>query len=165
MDTFEGWVYIDNTGAVAINTGFQVADAGNFAQGLAPLQTNDGWGYIDENGIPVINPKFTQAGSFSEGLAWVMDDEYFGYIDQSGETVIPYQFAEVKAFNEDFAAVRISRDWYYIHAETGTIAFNQPFDAAESFRNGIARVRIGDDENARYGYINTEGEYIWYPTR
>ena len=36
---------------------------------------------------------------------------------------------------------------------------------AEDFQNGIARVQIGTEDNARFGYINKDGEYVWFPTR
>lgn len=121
--------------------------------------------YIDTFGTPIINPKFSAAGPFNDGLAWVMEDDYIGYINSDGEVVIPYQFAEVRPFSEDFAAVRLSRDWYFIHRNTGKIVFNQPFDDAESFVNGVARIQEGTGENPRYGYIDTLGEFIWFPTR
>jgi len=165
VETFEGWVYIDISGSVAIRPGFQVASAGDFSDRLAPLQPSSGWGYIDANGTPIINPNFSQAGPFTDGLAWVMEDDYIGFIDNSGELQIPYQFAEVRPFSQDLAAVRLSSNWYYIQKRTGTIAFNQPFDEAQSFVNGVARVRLGEDQNARYGYINRCGEYVWFPTR
>lgn len=165
VETFEGWKYINPSGTVVINPGFQLAAAGDFSNGLAPIQTAEGWGYIDTFGTPIINPKFSAAGPFNDGLAWVMEDDYIGFINSDGEVVIPYQFAEVRPFSEDFAAVRLSRDWYFIHRNTGKIVFNQPFDDAESFVNGVARIQEGTGENPRYGYIDTLGEFIWFPTR
>ena len=40
---------------------------------------------------------------------------------------------------------------------------SEPYD--EDFQNGIARVQIGTEDNARFGYINKDGEYVWFPTR
>lgn len=164
VETFEGWVYIDKSGNETINPNFQITAAGQFSDGLAPIQTTEGWGYIDDTGNPVITPTYTQAGIFSQGLAWVMDEDYIGFIDSEGEVVIPFQFAEVKSFSENMSAVRLSGDWFYINRSSGLITIKEPFDEAESFTNGIARVRFGED-NPRYGYVDRSGEYVWYPTR
>ena len=165
VETFEGWVYIDQTGAESIKPDFQITAAGQFSDGLAPIQTTEGWGYIDKTGNPVITPNFEEAGIFSQGLAWVRNDDYIGFIDKSGVVDIPYQFAEVKSFSEDMSAVRLSGDWFYINRKSGLIVIKEPFFAAESFNDGIARVQIGNNENPRFGYVNKAGEYIWYPTR
>lgn len=165
VETFNSWVYIDPSGQEVINPNFQITDAGEFSDGLAPIQTTEGWGYLDKNGSPVITPSFENAGSFSQGLAWVLDDDYIGFINQSGEMVIPAQFTEVKPFSENMSAVRLSGDWFYISRNNGIIVINDPFDEAESFNNGIARVQLGDGDNPRFGYVDKDGEYIWYPTR
>ena len=164
VETFNGWVYINQIGEVVLTPSFQVSEAGEFVDGIAPVQTNDGWGYINEQGNPVITPKYNSAGNFSNGRAWVSDNGYIGFINTDGDFIIPPQFAEVKPFSEDMSAVRVSNDWFYISKASGKIVINQPFDAAESFLNGIARVRFGSEEDASYGYINKSGDYIWYPS-
>jgi hypothetical protein len=165
VETFEGWVYINKTGSEVINPNFQITNAGEFSEGLAPIETTEGWGYLNQNGSPVITPTFDEAGIFSQGLAWVRDDDYIGFIDDSGEWIIPPQFGQVKSFTENMSAVQLSSDWFYINRSSGTIVINDPFDEAESFNNGIARVQLGDDENPRFGYVDKKGEYVWYPTR
>ena len=47
------------------------------------------------------------------------------------------------------------------YAEQGEIeyAIQPQFDDAESFSDGLARVKIGD----KYGYINQEGQYVIKP--
>ncbi|GAB5408190.1 MAG: WG repeat-containing protein [Balneolaceae bacterium] len=165
VETFEGWIYIDKTGSEQINPDFQISAAGKFSDGLAPIQTTEGWGYIDKTGNLTITPSYDQAGIFSQGLAWVMNDNYIGFINKNGKVQIPYQFAEVKSFSENMSAVRLSGDWFFISKSSGKISINDPFENAQSFNNGIARVQIGDDENPKFGYINKAGEYVWYPTR
>ncbi len=165
VEGFNGWSYINTAGSTELSPSFQVTDAGEFKDGLAPVQTVDGWGFIDKKGNPVITPEYDEAGNFSQGRAWVKDDDYIGFIDAEGSFIIPPQFAEVKPFSEEMAAVRLSNDWFYISKKSGKIVINEPFDLAESFNNGLARVREGDDENARFGYINKNGEYIWFPTK
>lgn len=165
VETFEGWVYINKTGSEVISPDFQVSAAGEFSDGLAPVQTTEGWGYINKTGNPIITPKYEEAGVFAQSRAWIREDDYVGFIDKSGENVIPNQFGEVKSFSEDMSAVRISSRWFFISRKSGRIVINEPFNAAESFSNGIARVQLGEDENTRFGYIDRSGKYIWYPTR
>jgi hypothetical protein len=38
--------------------------------------------------------------------------------------------------------------------------FSLPFDTAEGFVNGIAKVRVG----IKLGYIDKTGKYIWQPS-
>lgn len=165
VETFDGWIYIDEDGNESINPTFQISAAGRFVDGLAPIETSDGWGFINKSGNPVITPKYQEAGPFSQGLAWFREGDYIGFINKEENIVIESQFAEVKPFTEDMAAVRLNNDWFYIKKSNGLISITSPFENAESFSNGIARVQLGNEENTRYGYINKKGEYIWFPTR
>jgi hypothetical protein len=165
VETFDGWVYIDESGNEIINPTFQISSAGEFVDGLAPIETSDGWGFINKSGSPVITPSFQDAGRFSQGLAWYRDGDYVGFIDKNGEIYIEPQFNEVKSFSENMAAVQMGNDWFYINKNSKLLSIAEPHEEADSFKNGIARVRIGNDDDIRYGYINTKGEYIWYPTQ
>ncbi|HKK26455.1 MAG TPA: hypothetical protein VJ941_12555, partial [Gracilimonas sp.] len=66
---------------------------------------------------------------------------------------------------ENMAAVQMGGDWFYVNKNSKLVSIAKPFDGAESFKNGIARVWQGSDDDIRYGYINNKGEYIWYPTQ
>ena len=61
--------------------------AGDFSDGLAPVQVGDRWGYIDKNGKVAISPQFNDARGFSSGLAPVGIGTNWGYIDKSGKFV------------------------------------------------------------------------------
>lgn len=39
------------------------------------------------------------------------------------------------------------------HAKTGQIVINPQFDEAQPFSEGLAAVRIGDDETGKWGFI------------
>jgi hypothetical protein len=45
--------------------------------------------------------------------------------------------------------------------KTGKIVIEPQFDLALDFDSGIASVKVGD----RWGYIDTNGKYIWNPTK
>ncbi len=165
VETFDGWVYIDERGNTVVDPTFQITAAREFSDGLAAIQTAEGWGYIDESGSPVINPDFDAAGIFTEGRAWLQDGDYTGYIDKEGNFLIEPQFAEARPFSENLAAVRLSSNWYFVNRRSGLLQFPDSFEEAWDFSNGIARVRVGPDDNPAYGYIDKNGEYIWFPTR
>ena len=50
----------------------------------------------------------------------------------------------------------------YINKE-GKFVINPKFNYAWSFSEGLARVRIGDEETGKYGYINKEGQFVIKP--
>ncbi|MDX1429812.1 MAG: WG repeat-containing protein, partial [Rhodothermales bacterium] len=163
VEDVDGWVYINRRGEVAISPSFAIEFAGDFSEGFAAFATAGGWGYLDKNGSPAISPQFDSAGPFSEGLAAV-GSELVGYIDTAGRLVIPNQFREGRPFSDGLAAVRLNNQWTYVNRRTGTITIELEFYQAEDFIGGVARVKTGNSESERTGYIDRNGDYIWYPT-
>ena len=86
-----GYVDLDRNERIAL----QFARAGEFSDGLAPVQTEDGLGYIDSTGTLVVPAVYAFTMPFRDGLAKVSfspDTEEgppleFGYIDTSGAWV------------------------------------------------------------------------------
>lgn len=135
---------------------------------LKPLKINEKYGYIDHQGKLVIQAQFDMAYKFSEGLAGVMVNSKFGYIDQKGKMVIPLQFDDIGAFSEELAAVMVFYEqlrfgvveknypkWGYIN-KTGAWIIQPSFEMAYSFKNGQAKIRIGNEER----YIDNMGRLI-----
>ena len=121
--------YIDPAGKAALPLMFD--DAGDFAEGLAPVKIGEKWGYVDKAGAIAIPMQFDAAHSFSEGLAGVgvgrgVDQEW-GYIDRTGAMVIEPQFLLDGSFSQGLAQVQLED-------ESGGLAF---------------------------AYINKAGEYVW----
>ncbi len=48
--------------------------------------------------------------------------------------------------------------WTFIRPNGSTI-HSYDFDEVWGFRGGVARVRLGE----RTGYVDREGDYVWYP--
>lgn len=163
IEDAEGWAIIDKDGSTVIRPRFTVQYLGDFKDGLAPVQTNEGWGYLNAEGALEIPIMFEEAFSFSENRARVMLDNYFGFIDTTGEIVIPTQFEDAYDFNEDFAAVQIGNSWYFIKQSNGSLLLTPSFAEVKSFNNGLSMVSIGNENDRRIGYINKEGEYVWFP--
>ena len=56
------WGFIDTKGQYVINPQFD--NAGEFSEGLAPVEIGGKYGFIDTKGQYVINPQFDNAGEF-----------------------------------------------------------------------------------------------------
>lgn len=129
--------YINTEGAIVIPMQFEVAQP--FSDGLAAVRVNSKWGYIDKTGKFVIEPQFRGAGRFSEGLAPVGNVDFLSATrSDEGEATIATGFID----------------------KQGKMVFSLPFDLAEPFVNGIARVRV----DVKSGYIDKTGKYIWQPS-
>lgn len=155
------WGYINHTGkeviACSIPKQFDVCidredygfyrDNGyirNFSEGMVPVAKETSgakhnyeralkWGYMNKEGKLVVDYIYDEAADFSEGLAWVANEEFQGFIDKQGNKVL------------DGAK-------YYV-PDAGMLNY--------MFKNGMACVVKMDDEgNAKYGYINKQGQEV-----
>jgi hypothetical protein len=155
--------YIDRDGAPVIPAQFSAAL--EFSDGRAAIKISDRWGYIDTRQQTVINPQFISAESFSENLAPVRQNgNQWGYADERGVIAIAPQFEEARPFREGRAAVLVGEKWGFVDTR-GNAILAPTFDDVQDFNNGLARVRVdvGEDES-RYGYVDKNGSYVWYPT-
>jgi type II secretory pathway pseudopilin PulG len=175
----EKWGYIDKTGKIVVNPQFD--EAKGFVDDLAIVKVGKQYGFIDKAGKIVINPQFdltvtsdngtvifdgnvkkmiAASNPFKEGLASVKVGEKYEFIDKTGKIVINPQFDEAQGFHEGLAAVRIGKQWGFID-KTGKIVINPQFDTVTAFRDGLSVVFMESGKDAKMGYINQKGEYIW----
>ncbi|MFX1481238.1 MAG: WG repeat-containing protein [Promethearchaeota archaeon] len=173
--------YIDSTGNWVINP--QFAEAFGFQEGLACVKGGwvHQWGYINKAGNMVIKHQFFSASSFSDGLAKVKvsekDDEE-GFIDKAGNIVIePNKDLRVQFydnFHEGVIAmeslIRGKRfEWRCGYIDTtGNWVISPQFDEVDGFQEsyfseGLAKVKIGKLEKAKYGFINIAGNVVIDP--
>jgi len=158
--------YIDANGNTIIE--LKYPEARPFSDKLAGVKISDKWGFINNSGAVSISPQFISVGDFGNGLAPARKStNQFGYINKEGELVIEEQFDDVRTFNEDRAAVFIDNKWTFIN-KSGTQITSPKFDEVEPFYNGLARVTltvpVGDEFEDRYGYVDKDGNYVWFPT-
>ena len=110
------WGYSDKAGQLII--ALQFDDAGEFDEGLAPVQIGYLWGYIDNLGKIVINPQFYDAGPFTDGLARARlygDEELKdGFVDKAGKVVIQPTFNYANNFFNGIAEVGMGQNSCYI---------------------------------------------------
>lgn len=153
-----GTRYLDIHGKVAIDLG-DIDGAGDFSEGLAPLDQGGQTSFIDKTGRTV----FTVNGcarEFSEGMSVLSVRkrmgsrlvDLYGYINRKGKIAIAPRFAEATEFHEGLAAVRTEKSpdtpygkgdqWGYIDT-SGQYVIDPQFNEAHRFHNGIARVHVG----------------------
>ena len=101
--------YVDRNGKPAIARRFH--EAGEFSEGLAPVEALGKSGFIDAKAEYVIAPTFDAAKGFREGLAAVcLKGRGWGFIDKQGAWVISPRFAFADSFSEGVAVARADPD-------------------------------------------------------
>lgn len=141
-----------------------------FHEGLARVQNNKGlWGFINKKGEEVIPCQFKDAKDFSEGLAPVCNEEgKWEYIDKRGKLVISCQdfitcsdeYTEIGNFYDGIARIRENYfNYFYINMQGKKTTKNVLKRAvAVDFKNGFGIVRYYEGDEARYSYIDKNGE-------
>ncbi len=158
--------YINRKGVLVIPPRFdtQLANNGNFVDGLAEVKVGDKHGYIDQTGELVIPAKFDYAGEFSEGLAVVGEGGQAYYIDRTGNPVIRPAYDHLQRFSEGLAAVGkayedpkagYSVKWGYID-KAGKVVVPAKFVAADNFSEGLAVVSTGRE----WAYVDRSGAIV-----
>ena len=137
--------------------------------------TNEDWDpqIIDIDGNIVGNILFTDLGQrYSEGLISARtSDGLTGYVNESGSFAFFSNFVsnntipEATEFSNGYAAIKASEKpsiWKIINNKGQIVADNILVDKMEKFSSGISLVSKIDPVNkeVRYGYINTNGEYL-----
>ena len=177
--------YVDRGGKFVISPRFpRGANAFDFSDGLARINTSDGYGFIDRSGEFVIKPAFLHAEDFREGMARVVVEGpcalydggpcpgfpvlgggggratedtppcKFSFVDRRG-SVLAARFDAARVFSEGLAPVSRGGKWGYID-KAGRFAVEPRFDEAWPFSEGRARVRLGD----LYGFVDLRGELV-----
>ena len=161
------FTFIDTSGQILSDQRFD--DAGEFAEGLAPVRLGEHWGYVDKDGKLAIPPKYDHAESFSNGLAVVLEGEQFGYIDHAGAYVVAPQFASADQFSNERAVVGDGDAYWYIDTQ-GKQAFPERFDTASVFFKGLAHVELLPKNGAAsnrsapprvFAYIDPTGKHVF----
>lgn len=159
---------INNKGETIVEPRY--CEMGTFHEGLAVVAVEDElwgkmYGYINTDGKEIIEPWYSYAEPFADGYATVSDyGDLYGVIDREGNEVLPSQYVTIRAFSEGlFPVQRWDGMWGYVDA-TNTLIIDFAYTDAYEFSEGLAAVQV-EVKNAkpRYGYINTEGEWVYEP--
>lgn len=100
------------------------------------------------------------------GMYPLIESGRLGFVDEAGRVVVQPRFpvsAAVAAlygdvYSEDLAPMAVGARWGFID-RAGQYAINPQFEAAEAFRDGLARVWI----KGKVGFIDRQGRYVINP--
>jgi hypothetical protein len=148
--------------------------AGNFSDGLAPIESGRKWGYVDKNDSEIVPPAYDVVWAFSNGLARVkvniptgkktmtmeglrtIHQELYGFVDHEGREVIPLQFEWATDFQENYALVKPQGSALQSIIDKQGVLLHQPrYEQTSLFSEGLAAVRLG----GKWGYINHDGSW------
>jgi WG containing repeat len=148
--------YIDATGKVVLNTGFD--RNWDFSDGLAAAMrktSESRWGYIDRTGQFVIEPKFESYPNgyvypFSNRLAMIEVKDQFGFIDTKGDFVISPSYLWAQGFSED--RTRVIVDGPCVRP-----GFEYPCDFGETLGKTTPEQKV---PGCKFRFIDKSGTFI-----
>lgn len=146
MRVFDGteWSYVDRHGERAFPGSF--VGAGDFSEGRAVVETTDGYGLIGLDGRFLIEPQCDDIEWDSiNNVAIVTVDGQSGLYGREGQPLTGLIYDQILSGGEGLFPVRKNGKYGYIGRD-GMMAIRPQFDDAFGFRNGFARVAIGNHE-------------------
>ncbi len=162
-----GFGYFNINGEIEIEPKYERAEP--FNEGVAFVRLNDQWMLIDRNDSIVfeLSDETLRTRPFFNNRAFVMDtSRYWRLINKQGNFVSDERYEQIIDFSENRAIVRVDDKWKIIDVDANTV-FNDPFSptSANPFKHGVLQIRREDlPRSNEVGYIDTLGNYLWYPT-
>jgi hypothetical protein len=180
QDNKYGW--INKNGEVVIPTIYDLTSP-SFTEGLASVKVggeHGKWGFIDKIGNFIINPSFDAVDRFKNGICRVMRNipdtprqKYFN-INRNGEEV------NDKNDQQEILTLEQKKElWYEYDVQSGKYGYvwrenfisKKPdrfviepiFDEVNYFSEGLAAVRIGDENSGKWAFIDERGKIILPP--
>ncbi len=124
-----------------------------FIEGKAAVQQDGVCGYINRLGEVVVDFKYSKCLEFSSGKAVVYQGyRKAGLVNQKGQQVIQPSLNRLLNFEEGRGLMRDASYRFYFITEEANL-YDGYYEAASSFQNGVAIVRIGN----KWGVINKKG--------
>ena len=164
--------------ARASKGGWLVADYVRLGRRHIPDAQNRGgkWGFLGRDGEWKMQPAYQKVFPFHQQMAFVKKDGKWGAINRRFKTVLPPLYDSLAYANAWWDKDDdMFREWigdsvevlltfenqhkYYFLDSTGTYLYSHVLDTCNSFKEGMARVRVGD----KWGFINKQGEMVVEP--
>jgi hypothetical protein len=128
------------------------------SQELIPCRAGKQWGYCDTGKIVKIRTEFDFADFFTGDIAFVQKDSLYHGINRKGEFITP-ALKRYGIFSSGLCPIQLANGTCYYIDQTGRVAFDTQYSAAENFSEGLAIVSV----NKKLGIINTRGEWVRKP--
>lgn len=165
------WGFIDKKGKEVVPPKYLEAE--DCSDGLAKVAlyssfatnvTGIVWGFVNMKGEEITPFEYYDASSFSDGLAAVqLPKKGWGYINTKGEIAINCQFYQADPFSCGRALVREWNKKNYYFIDTTGAKITSEYSTANSFSEGLASVLVNDGQY-RWGFIDTSGQFVIYPS-
>jgi len=152
----------DLDGKQVLPHAFEMIDG--FYCGRALVKKRGKYGVMDETGKELFYTDYGRIDRFANDYALVYTTPKdgvikVGIINKSGKVVVPaiYQWLESTGnFSDGLAAMARNGKYGFVDT-TGRVIAQFNYDKVESFRNGIAKVWVGQQQ---VGYINRKGKEV-----
>ncbi len=154
------WGYIDAKGTFVIPANYDAATG--FSCGYALVESGDNQFFIDTKGKMQNAPHFDEAESFYYKYARVEVDDLYGMLNTRFKYAIQPTFYDLGTMGDNgLVAAQQTEDGLtgYVNSK-GNWVIQPIYEDAESFRDGMAIIELGDKE----GVIDANGEFLIPPT-
>ncbi|MFA0964576.1 WG repeat-containing protein [Roseivirga sp. BDSF3-8] len=154
--------YINTSGEIAIPPIYDVADyfhSGRAVVGKGGLNT-----IIDKQGQPLLPMQEADIKNFDDGISLRITEERQDIIDQNGDQIATlHNMVYGRQFSEGLALVQMENGYSYVNKEGQLLFTPRPYEDAEDFTNGLARVCSGYDaeQKGKCAYIDRLGNYVF----
>lgn len=168
MDSRE-WGFVNLKGEYVIQPKYR--KVGEFSEdGYAPVYEDRKYHFINTKGEKLTTEisdyklkNFFGFGmrGYENGMAPIDVDGKWGYMNEQGKLVIKPQYDDVNEFKKGYATAEKEGKWYVIDKQGTAIPVKaQNVKNIRPFYEGLA---IFDNEERKFGYINTKGEVVIKP--
>ena len=168
------WGYIDKTGKLAIPLKFTHAE--DFSEGLAAVTDGERGGFIDHSGKILFERPLDVTLGFHEGVVGVLLRGTVTYFDRTGKKIpISTDYGpKSNSFSEGLVPIETKGKWGFVD-RTGRLVVDATFEDAESFREGLAPVKVRSEKTVwcppdatgsrsgstmMWGYIDKTGKMV-----
>jgi hypothetical protein len=187
------WGLLDREGRIVVEAKFDSLgwpNGGMLAAGIRVQKQAEKHGIINSAGEWLVEPRWDGTdGGFSEDLMSVAVDgkqrrldRQWGLVDREGEWVVRPEFTEIGHFSEGLCPVYVGGERdpneeifslfggkYGFIDKFGEMVIQPRWDIVRDFKDGVCEVHEfdgdPDDGITRKGWIDSQGSYIWEPTR
>lgn len=158
--------FIDTSGKMLTQLEFNKCD--EFKEGFARVADENGWTFINKKGDLLTTIHFDEVCNFRNGFARVKIKSKFGagewtFIDSDGEFITKETFGDnsLGDFNDVYASARKDGKAFYLDT-AGNHHFEDMFNDTYGFEDGLAAVKMKDDDNRMgYAYIDRRGKVVF----
>jgi hypothetical protein len=108
----KGWGFMDLTGKVIIQPGFDYTES--FKDGQAIVEKLTLQGVIDAKGNEIIPITYTSVSRLAKDLFLVSNGSHFGILNFKGEIVVPLNYQQIRVLDRDFVLLINNNEVHYL---------------------------------------------------